>query len=64
MAIFTLILICILVFASISAVIGLIAGIIALSFKLIFWLIPIIFVGAIIVGIPFLKILAIIKLLR
>ena len=57
-------LIIVFVFGIIAAVFGIVGGILALAFKLVFWLIPVLFVGAIVLGIPALIILAIIKLLR
>ena len=57
-------LIIVFVFGIIAAVFGIVGGILALAFKLVFWLIPVLFVGAIVVGIPALIILVIIKLLR
>ncbi|UTC61290.1 hypothetical protein E4O00_06635 [Treponema sp. OMZ 788] len=51
------------IFGILAAVFGIVGGILALAFKLVFWLIPVLFVGAIILGIPALIILAIIKLL-
>ena len=57
-------LIIVFVFGIIAAVFGIVGGILALAFKLVFWLIPFLFAGAIVLGIPALIILAIIKLLR
>jgi len=57
-------LIMVFVFGIIAAVFGIVGGILILAFKLVFWLIPVLFAGAIVLGIPALIILAIIKLLR
>ncbi|AIN94403.1 hypothetical protein [Treponema putidum] len=57
-------LIIVFIFGILAAVFGIVGGILALAFKLVFWLIPVLFVGAIVVGIPALIILVIIKLLR
>ena len=57
-------LIMVFVFGIIAAVFGIVGGILVLAFKLGFWLIPVLFAGAIVLGIPALIILAIIKLLR
>ena len=57
-------LIMVFVFGIIAAVFGIVGGILVLAFKLVFWLISVLFAGAIVLGIPALIILAIIKLLR
>ena len=57
-------LIIVFVFGIIAAVFGIVGGLLVLAFKLVFWLIPVLFAGAIVLGIPALIILAIIKLLR
>ena len=57
-------LIAFLIIVFVFGVFGIVGGILVLAFKLVFWLIPVLFAGAIVLGIPALIILAIIKLLR